>query len=73
MLKADINLEVDTAQKYEMFSGKVEEPSVKELLETLKIHELYHEGLFRRLLERIKHLSPSGWTVGSLLKTEKEG
>ncbi len=73
MLKADINLETETANKYSAFSAEVEDPSVKELLETLKAHELYHEGLFKRLLERIKHLSPSGWTVGSLIKTEKEG
>lgn len=73
MLKADINLETETADKYESFLARIEDPSVKELLETLKAHELYHEGLFKRLLERIKHLSPSGWTIGSLIKTEKEG
>ena len=73
MLRADIKLEIETAKKYEDFVGKVQEPSVKELLETLKSHELYHEGLFKRLLERISHLSPSGWTIGSLIKKDKEG
>jgi bacterioferritin len=71
MLRADIKLETETAQKYEDFVGKVQEPAVRELLETLKGHELYHEGLFKRLLERISHLSPSGWTIGSLIKKEE--
>ncbi len=70
MLQADVNLETETAQKYEEFASKVQEPSVKELLEILKSHELYHEGLFRRLLKRLSHLSPSGWTIGSLIKKE---
>lgn len=73
MLKADINLEAETIDKYNAFLAKMEDPSVEELLETLKAHELYHKGLFKRLLERIKHLSPSGWTIGSLIKAEKEG
>ncbi|MCS7286418.1 MAG: ferritin-like domain-containing protein [Anaerolineae bacterium] len=73
MLEADIDLEAGTAHKYEIFLEKVEDPSVKELLKTLRTHELYHENLFKRLLERIRHLSPSGWTVGSLIKSEKEG
>ena len=37
-------------------------------LERIRDHELYHEGLFERLLARISRLAPTGWTVGSLKK-----
>jgi len=68
MLQANIELERGTAAMYEQFMQKMEEPGLKDLLEQIRGHELYHEGLFERLLARISRFAPSGWTVGSLKK-----
>ncbi|MBN1484817.1 MAG: ferritin-like domain-containing protein [Chloroflexia bacterium] len=53
MLQADIQLEHDTAAMYGQFMERMADPEFKELLEQIRGHELYHEGLFERLLERL--------------------
>jgi len=69
MLQADIQLEHGTAATYERFIGQIEDPGLRGLLEYIRGHEVYHEALFTRLLEEMRRLSPTGWTIGSL----KEG
>jgi len=66
MLRADIELEQDTAAKYGEFLQRMSDEGLKELFAFIQNHELYHERLFKRLLERVSSLSPSGWTIGSL-------
>jgi bacterioferritin len=68
MLRADISLEHDTAAMYTEFLKEMGEDELKELLERIRDHELYHEELFERLLERIARYAPTGWTGGSLKK-----
>ena len=66
MLQADIQLEHETAEQYGKYVAQMEDEELKELVERIKDHELYHKGLFTRFLERINRLTPTGWTVGSL-------
>ncbi|MGC8873411.1 MAG: ferritin-like domain-containing protein [Chloroflexia bacterium] len=73
MLQADIRLEHDTAAMYEKFERQIEDPGLKDLLQYIRGHELYHEALFSRLLESSKALSPTGWTIGSLKENPDKG
>jgi bacterioferritin len=70
MLQADITLEHETAAMYSEFLKTMGTEELKELLERIRDHELYHEELFERLLERIARYAPTGWTVGSLKKED---
>ncbi len=73
MLQADIQLEHGTAAMYEKFIAKLGDPKIKELLQYIRGHELYHESLFSRLLESSKGFSPKGWTIGSLKEEPDRG
>lgn len=73
MLEADIRLEHDTAAMYEKFGRQIQDPGLKDLLDYIRGHELYHESLFTRLLEATKGLPPTGWTIGSLKQDRSDG
>jgi len=54
MLRADIKLEQDTIRKYEHFIQRVQDAKLKKLLTFIQNHEMYHEGLFKRLLSQLQ-------------------
>ena len=77
MLKANVQLEHDTAAMYEQFVAQMVDPGAKGVVDDAKDQELYHESLFTRLQKRLvpteepaapEPSSTKVWTVGTLKK-----
>jgi len=51
MLKADIAIEKKVADKYDKAAKKMKDPGLKELLERIRDHEIYHTEVFTDLLK----------------------
>jgi len=73
MLEADVQLENGTAAMYARFIEQMVDPGAKGVIDDAREQELYHEGLFERLLKRLQPVaSPAAapttkvWTVGAL-------
>ncbi len=66
MLEADIALENATAAAYARFLTTMTNPGAKDVVAEARGHELYHEGLFTRLLARVRRAASGNWTIGSL-------
>jgi bacterioferritin len=51
MLRADIKIEKKVADKYDKAAKKMKDPGLKELLERIRDHEIYHTEVFTDLLK----------------------
>lgn len=77
-LQADIRLEQETAAQYARYLPQMTDPAVQGVLDDARGQELYHESLFKRLLQRLspvetpaaRPLSSKVWTIGTLKKKE---
>jgi bacterioferritin len=68
MLKADIAAEQAVTDDYTRQIGEIEDADLRDLLARIRDHEVYHDELFRDLLEEVKGKSGvGGFTVGSLM------
>jgi len=52
MLRADIQIEREVAAEYDRAAKEIEEPDLKELLERIRDHEVYHAEVFTDLLKK---------------------
>jgi bacterioferritin len=52
MLRADIQIEREVAAEYDRAAREIEEPDLKELLERIRDHEVYHAEVFTDLLKK---------------------
>ncbi|MBN2187516.1 MAG: ferritin-like domain-containing protein [Dehalococcoidia bacterium] len=50
MLRADIKVEREVAAEYDRAAKEIEEPDLKELIQRIRDHELYHAEVFNDLL-----------------------
>jgi len=52
MLRADIQIEREVAAEYDRAAKEIKEPDLKELLERIRDHEVYHAEVFTDLLKK---------------------
>jgi bacterioferritin len=52
MLRADIQIEREVAAEYDRAAREIEEPDLKELLNRIRDHEVYHAEVFTDLLKK---------------------
>jgi len=52
MLRADIQIEREVAAEYDRAAREIKEPDLKELLERIRDHEVYHAEVFTDLLKK---------------------
>ena len=52
MLKVDINIEKDVAEKYDRAAGKTNDPGLKALFQRIRDNEKYHMSVFTDLLKQ---------------------
>jgi bacterioferritin len=53
-LKADIAIEQEVTGDYSSHLSEIQDPSLKELIQTIRDHEIYHDALFKDLLAEVE-------------------